>query len=433
MEQTENEITFSIKISGSSYTNLLQLFFTNPNQYYYKETYSNNKRILRFNDRTIFQIKKTSKFDKHVCLIKDHLLIVHHKTATEKVENIFEFHSLHPIQRIKRNFFFYKTIRFSVDVTVEDEEKLTHPNERIFHFNLEVENCEDIAQFVCVVEEYKQLKRMFTIIFASNHAIFNILNMDYNLSRPFQCDHDLEIENDVAVMYAPKLDGTKYMCIITPTLLTIPELNTSCPIESSYNQTLIGCVEHIANQNLFYVIDVLYILDNMGLYCRIDHINATKFMARNRLNGNGVSTNTFTVCLDEIKDIICNDLRPATGQAVEYDGYLAFYENYILKVKREQTVDLLFFCSKAVKLQNNLAKLFKFREGTTVHGVGYSIEKSFPMDCIKQQPNRQFYIVEFKIDFLARTLHFSRIRNDKAAANTVKSFREMENAAKRQH
>lgn len=416
----EKEFTITIGISEQSYNCLLpELFQSRSNRMYFKQTFSDNKRILSDANGIIYQYKKTLKVTKHMCIIDGFILNIHEKIAIEKNIEYFNGDLCDRFSYVKRHCFFHRQTRFSIDRSVDES------HENVFFLNMELENCNALEKFETKLKQYKQLNRMLSIAFSNNFPLYNILNREYKMERPFT--YLKKTRHDKAILYAPKLDGQKYMCVIMPKRIVVPDLSLDKNIEESpFKQYIIGTIELInnndsgGNTNSIYVTDILYVLNETMIFCHIDFLMAAQILATNKIVGENVATNSFVTSVETVIAII------KTAPTALYDGYLEFYQNSIRKMKSESTIDLLIFCSKIIKPQENLAMLFRFNDGTTVSQLNYVIDKRFPIEVIQKNFRRQFYVVEFQIDFVRKELHFMRIRDDKAVANTIGVFRQME-------
>lgn len=414
----EKEFTITIGISEQSYNCLWQELFQGQSncRTYCKQTFSNNKRILSDANGILYQYKKTLKVTKHMCMIDGFILNIHEKIAIEKTVEYFCSDLCDRFSYLKRHYFFHRQTRFSIDRSVDEGQ------EKVFFLNVELENCDALTKFEFELKQYKQLNRMLSIVFSNNHPFYNILNREYKIERPFTYLKGMR-HDDKVILYAPKLDGQKYMCVIMPKRIVVPELTLDKKIEESqFKQFIIGTIEliDINDTKSIYVTDILYVLNDTGIFCHIDSLMAAQILATNKIVGENIATNSFVTSLETVMAMI-------KTTPMLYDGYLEFYEDSIRKMKNEATIDLIIFCSKIIKPKENLAKLFKFNDGiTTVSQLDYEIDNNnFPIAAIQKNFRRQFYIVEFKIDFNRKKLHFLRIRDDKAVANTIGVFNQM--------
>lgn len=298
------------------------------------------------------------------------------------------------------------------------------------------------------------------IVFDSKCTIMDILKLDCDLSRPFSNKKNNNDNNTssplLPVYYAPKLDGIKHFCILngyTLQLLYENKFVNFTPVfkqqqaaaaaasmnkfRTMFKQTIIGNVE-IVNDKM-YLIDILYVLNSVGIYTKIKHYDAVLILnklkhnlsilvdKKNDLSAATTTTeeeyieiNDYSTDLNFIKSIIEKNPK-------NYDGWLEINENCIIKKKTYDTIDLLLAQNRTLKKKLNVEKMLRFMHGEFFYKTGYKLGE-FNMRLVDQRDNaRQFYIFEFTVNTVLKRIDFLRARTDKSVPNTLKCFNEMIN------
>lgn len=315
--------------------------------------------------------------------------------------------------------------------------------------------------FKALCKESITLYDILEIVFDSKCTIMDILKLDCDLSRPFSNKKNTDVNNtQLPVYYAPKLDGIKHFCILngyTLQLLYENKFVNFTPVfkqpeqqeqqqhhavnkfRTMFKQTIIGNVE-IVNDKM-YLIDILYVLNSVGIYTKIKHYDAVLILNKLKHNlsilvdkKNDLSAATTTTTTEE-EYIEINDYSTDLNfiksiiekNPKNYDGWLEINENCIVKKKTYDTIDLLLAQNRTLKKKLNVEKMLRFMHGEFFYKTGYKLGE-FNMRLVDQRDNtRQFYIFEFTVNTVLKRIDFLRARTDKSVPNTLKCFNEMIN------
>lgn len=420
----EEEMTCVINIPYSTYVGLLPLFINNIHSFTYTKTcYPSNIRLLTYDTSSVLQVKKCLSKQCIQTEVGGFLLNIDHTISTESnINTLSDLDKMPILYTVHRKIFFdCLRVRFALDYL---------PQVNIYRFCFEYEKADlEMKDFICVVNR-PSVKGILEMIFKQPISIGDILQSNYTVARPFHYRAPLKED---PVYYARKLDGVKYPCIIRPNEIIIPTLIKSLHFLTNLKQTMYGCVEVINDK--FYVIDINYVLCETGLYFEVGHLVACGILRDMEIFSKSpdVEVNQFFFDLESLQAAAAVPVPVPTATTTTtktdeiYDGYLIFYKTAIVKHKHTITVDLYLSCTKKYKKKADVERSLKFFDGETIRDCGYRIE-NFPLEMLTttRQRNRQFYIIEFKFNKNKKTIDFLRVRDDKAVANKLCTFKSME-------
>lgn len=400
MDSIEIEYSFRVKINKQFFTELKNTFFCDA-KCMIKELFDSNIRRLIFNNEIVVQKKDEIENTHHFINIGGFWMDIVHTKCIES--NLVSDVNEKPKRVIRRLFKFYEDgIRTSIN-----------ENERNFFFEFELENSLNIQHFKRTVEENTELLVILGLIFNRHVSYCDILSRPIQISRKF-IYKSKELDG---FFYSPKLDGERFMCLVMRDKLVVPERNISIQIENK-NQMFIGSVEYINKHDVFYLIDILYIIVYPNeIYHKLSILESINVLKTIK----GIKVNTFSRNRQEIENIV------SSGSI--YDGILVFNKKNIIKEKQQDTVDLHLSNTRAMKKCDVVLKILSFSDGNFSQSFPeYTLENSTAfIDEIKKFKKQiyKFFIIEFKIDKIEKKISFQRFRFDKSVSNSKNVFIQM--------
>lgn len=265
----EHEFTLSIQIDKYEYDELINLYFKHS-KIYFQKIFKNDERALFDKSNVFYQRKNTIYKKTFNALVNNFFIKVYYKHAVETpIKNIQCWEKLDNVLIYFRRHYFYKNnLRFALDKHEQGEEK--------YFLHIEMENCLTLYNFIQELYNNRDVVfKMIEMTLGKKCLMMKLLEQTFDLTRPFKY---INVNNEIPVYYAPKLDGLKYMCLFTGDVLIIPEQNIYEKISFKFNQDIIGCVEIVAG--VIYIIDLCIVLSMNKIYCELDHISAIEFLKK---------------------------------------------------------------------------------------------------------------------------------------------------------
>lgn len=293
---------------------------------------------------------------------------------------------------------------------------------------------------------------------------------DKLLLRPFV--YNLPADTTMPLKYVSvKLDGKRAKFEIINDILYIHEWSESIKLNKKFIQHIVGHIEKVGLT--YFIIDIFSISSSIHS-TPIDHCTACSIL--NQLSGSLTKNVNIQKFYTSIQEYIECD----TKLLLPNDGFLLFYSDAIVKKKSIDnkkiiTVDLMI--TKTIYLNNLIAylqDLYAQKIHTIVDANGYETSLTYnnckpgkhnvDVDLILNQPilqslqfsNDEFFstanpqvqwnldmagcnnlwgdehfgiinicILELRVDYATKTLHFQRFRHDKYTANSIKTFLDM--------
>lgn len=380
----EDEFSFKIPIDFYNAKSVKKIF----NVRCIKKIKTNEKiikRQLTFENTIINDIKETIESDTFVITCNSIILSVNYKKSKETYSNDFSEENWDVV--MERCYTNSGNFRWSLETIGEN-----------FFIHCENENCQTIEQFLNELScnEYNYLLKYS---FCANGISYEEqLKLNTSTARNFTY-----IYKPNPIFYAPKLDGVRYLFYMFRDRIIIPDLNRTITglVPLNNNQIFIGNTEVVNDE--FYLIDVCQVASKT-IYTNISILKSIEILKEiNNLNKH-IKINFFTRKYSEIVSFLLNPM---------YDGYLIFYENAILKVKENNTIDLL-----VKQIPKNTACTLYFRNDE----MFLKKYKNFKIDW-KDFEFKDAIIVELYV--FRNKLEYFRTRYDKVVANSIAEFEEM--------
>lgn len=423
----EYEFSCSIKIDGVTFNEMYSRFFQKSRKIL-KIICKDNIRVLIDENSTVQQKKEciwsiNEDFSCNDYFLSTRLTKCIESYVSEPKIDCFATDAeadLNILARIKRYFFYdviYSNFRFAIEY---DERNMCHK----FHFEYEYDpdnenirngnNVVLIAKFKEMCRSNETLTALLDVAFDKKCTIFEILELDLNLSRPFSNKIDRVVR---PTYYATKLDGIKHLCVLNGSTLQILYQNKCIRFETNLKQMLIGSVE-IVNGKI-YLIDLLYVLNSCGIYIHINQYDAVEILYNLKFKSSDeCQINNYSKDLIHIKCIIEREPK-------KYDGWLEITNYNIVKKKSIDTIDLLLVQNRTLKKRSNVFKMLKFVDNSLFSDTDYKLGK-FNMRLINNSVKTvQFYIFEFTVDKTEKKIDYLRTRTDKSIPNSLDCFKLM--------
>lgn len=343
------------------------------------------KRQLTFENTLMNDTKETIESDTFVITCNSIILAVNYKKSKETYCNDFSEDDWQVV--LERYYTKSGNFRWSLETSGEN-----------FFIHCENENCQTIEQFLnelsCDAYNY-----LLEYSFCANGISYEEkLKLKTSTARKFTYIYQPD-----PIFFAPKLDGIRFLFYMFRDRIIIPDLNRTIgglvPINN--NQVFIGNAE-VVNDEL-YLIDVCQVASRT-IYTNLSILKSIEILTEiNNLNRH-IKINFFTRDYTAVERLLSNPM---------YDGYLIFYENAILKVKENNTIDLL------VKLIPKTTTFTLFFKNGDMFVEKY---KNFTIDW-KEFEYIDAIIVELYV--FRNKLEYLRTRRDKVVANSIAEFEEM--------
>lgn len=330
-----------------------------------KILYKNDMRMTIDNRRITYERKTSIKRKMQSATILNHIFEVRrainvetpinkHLKNDENFENglfLCGFKSMdakNVTHIIHRCFEYIGPIRISIDLNENFGQHYLH---------IEHETSDSIKKFRKTIEEHNTagfFSNLFRAAFESNISVMELPASSLHYTRPFVYNKvvaELQSDQMKKTMYAGKLDGIRYVCFFTMGWrFAVPELNVEFKLKPTNNQiwqTFLGAVELIDTR--VYLIDITAVINSVHVVYEINPIDACKYIqhyikpnldahpikTENGENAFSLHVNTYTKNKRQAEQI-------AQANPKLFDGIVAIEKHSIKKIKKENSVDVLF-------------------------------------------------------------------------------------------
>lgn len=318
------------------------------------------------------------------------------------------------VSKISRQFFLLDGFRVALDF---------NQKHGFYALHIELENCSMPDVFANKLETVINLSPVVRAAFWCDFSFLDGLPAGV-LKHKRKFVYSALVEK--CKIFAPKIDGVKYGCILSKDRLIVIELNREFVFRDrriTLFQNFVGAIEHTPNGG-FFLIDVVAVINSKKVLVELDGVEGARCI-QSLPHIYGVKKNHFVPSERVAKEIVnVSKLKNV------YDGVLGIYRYKILKMKFVNTVDILFTRPKKKIIINktNIDK-FLFLYNSEAMGLislkkcGYTFDIGGDYSVFLNEES--FFVLECFLVENKKTLTYYKKRQDKFVPNSLKTINDL--------